>query len=120
MRNPCLEAALKELDAAGVRDVVQASGGKHVQLRWQVDGHGLRIYSLPKTASDWRAVHNTRAGIRRLLREDGMLVEPERAAPPAAPPAPKVDRITELERRLQALEDLVRTIKTGGHHAQDP
>lgn len=119
MRNPCLEAALKELDAAGIRDVEQAHGGKHLQLRWQVNGHGLRIYSMPKTASDWRAVHNTRAGIRRLLREDGVLIEPERAESASSPPPPKVDRLAELEHRVQALEELVRTIQTGGDHAQD-
>ena len=119
MRNPCLEAALKELDAAGIRDVEQVHGGKHLQLRWQTNGRGLRVYNMPRTPSDWRAVHNTRAGIRRLLRADGLLIEPERAESSAASPAPKVDRITKLERRLQALEDLVRTIQTGGGRAQD-
>ena len=119
MKNPCLDVALRELNAAGIRDVEQAHGGKHLQLRWQVNGHGLRIYSMPRTASDWRAVHNTRAGIRRLLREDGVLIEPERAEPTSPPAPPKVDRLTELERRMQALEELVRTIQTGGKHAQD-
>jgi hypothetical protein len=116
MRNPCLDAALRELDAAGIRDVEQVRGGKHWQLRWQVDGHGLRVYSLPGTPSDWRSPHNTRADIRRMLREDGVLTAPERAEPPP-PPTPKQDRFTEIERRLQALEDLVRAIQTGGKHA---
>jgi hypothetical protein len=116
MRTPCLEAALRELDAAGIRDVEQVRGGKHMQIRWQVNGHRLRVYTLPLTPSDWRSPHNTRADIRRLLREDGVLAAPERAEP-APPPAPKPDRFTEIERRLQALEDFVRTIKPGGKHA---
>ena len=37
---------------------------------------------MPATPSDWRSVRNTRAGVRRMLREDGLLVEPERADPP--------------------------------------
>ena len=114
MRNPCLDAALRELEAAGVRDVEQVRGGKHWQLRWQVNGHGLRICTLPGTPGDWRSVHNTRAEIRRMLREDGVLAAPKRPEP-TPPPAPKLDRIAELERRVAALEDLVRTISGGSH-----
>ena len=36
---------------------------------------------MPATPSDWRASRNTRADVRRLLREDGVLTE--RAKPPA-------------------------------------
>ena len=109
MRNPCLEAVLRELEAVGIRDVQQIHGGKHWQLRWRVNGHGLRIYSVPCSPSDWRSPHNARAQVRRLLREDGILVVPERPAP-TPPPTPKPDRIVALERRVQVLEDLVRTI----------
>src|SRR6516165_12229007 len=41
MRNACLDAALAELDAAGIRDYQLARGGKHLQLRWTVAGHTL-------------------------------------------------------------------------------
>ena len=47
MRNPCLEIALRELEAVGIRDVEQVRGGKHWQLRWQVNGHGLRFTPCP-------------------------------------------------------------------------
>jgi hypothetical protein len=30
VRNDCLEAALRELAAAGIRDVAQSRGGKHI------------------------------------------------------------------------------------------
>jgi hypothetical protein len=62
-------------------------GGKHLQLRWRVDGHMMRVYSVPGTPGDWRSLHNTRAQIRRLLRADGVLTNPERSDPPQ-PPAP--------------------------------
>jgi hypothetical protein len=101
MRNACVDAALGELEAAGVRDIEQARGGKHLQLRWRVNGHDLRLYSLPCTPSDVRSSRNVRADIRRLLREDGVLVTQERAA---SPPARKPDRVTLLERRVAALE----------------
>jgi hypothetical protein len=106
VRNACLEAALRELAAAGIRDVEQAHGGKHIQLRWSVNGHGLRIYSLPATPSDVRASHNTRAGIRRILRADGVLTTPERK-----PPAKPLDRITALERRISVLEQAVAELR---------
>ena len=114
MRNPCLEIALRELEAVGIRDVEQVRGGKHWQLRWQVNGHGLRVYTIPGTPGDWRSPHNVRAEIRRMLREDGLLVAPERSEPAPPSAAPKIDRVAELERRVAALEELVHTIQTGG------
>jgi hypothetical protein len=101
VKNPCLTAALGVLEECGVRDVEQAHGGKHLQLRWRVNGHDMRIYSMPGTPSDVRSPRNVRADIRRLLREDGVLVTQERAA---SPPARKPDRVTLLERRVAALE----------------
>ena len=100
MKNPCLTAALEELSAAGIRDITQSYGGKHLQLRWKVNGVGERMYVLPATPSDFRSAANTRGAIRRLLRADGMLTTAERR-----PPAPKApDRVTLLERRVVALE----------------
>ncbi len=119
MRNPCLEIALRELEAVGIRDVERVRGGKHWQLRWQVNEHGLRIYTLSGTPSDWRSSHNVRAEIRRMLREDGLLAAPERPEGPTSAPTPKLDRLAELERRMTMLEDLVRTIQTGGRQGYD-
>jgi sugar phosphate isomerase/epimerase len=118
MRNPCLDAALRELAAAGIRDIEQVRGGKHWQLRWRVNGHGLRIYTLSSTLGDWRSAHNTRAEIRRILRADGVLAASNRAEPTSAlASAPKFDRIAELERRMAAVEEFIRTIQPeGGRH----
>lgn len=109
MRNDCLNAALQELSAAGVRDIARAYGGKHMQLRWQVNGTE-RMYVLPITPSDVRAAANVRADIRRILREDGLLITAERR-----PPAPKTpDRITLLERRIVALEQRLAVLEQQG------
>ena len=110
MRNPCLEIALRELEAVGIRDVEQVRGGKHWQLRWQVNEHGMRVYTIPGTPGDWRSPHNVRAEIRRMLREDGLLVTTERPEPAPPSAAPKIDRVAELERRVAALEELVQSL----------
>jgi hypothetical protein len=72
MRNPCLDAALAELDAVGIRDYQLARGSKHLQVRWTVAGV-LRMMIIPGSPSDWRSPANTRRDMRRLLREDGLL-----------------------------------------------
>ena len=119
MRSPCVDTALRELEAVGIRDVEVARGAKHPQLRFRVNGGPLHVFAVSGTPSDWRSVENTKHELRRLLRELGVLVEPERPGP-SPRPAPKPDRFTVLEQRVQALEDLVRTIQEGEHHAQDP
>ena len=105
MKNECLAAALRELAAAGVRDVQQSYGSKHLQLRWSANGHGMRMYSLALTPSDCRADRNVRADIRRMLRDDGLLP----ISSPKPSPPPKSDRISKLEARVAALESALRT-----------
>jgi hypothetical protein len=100
--NPCLQAALGELEAAGIRDVVVVPGGKHPQIRWKVNGHALRVFTVAGSPSDWRAPKNTRSDIRRALRADGVLTAP--APRPPQQPARKPDRIGDLERRVAVLE----------------
>lgn len=100
-RNECLDAVVGELRAAGIRDIEYANGGKHLQVRWQVSGRSRRVVTVPVSPSDHRAVANTRADVRRLLRADGMLVIP---SPAKETSPPKPDRFTELERRVGALE----------------
>jgi hypothetical protein len=99
-----------ELGTYGIRDVIQSRGGKHLQLRWQVDGHPLRSYWLPLTPSDQRGAANTRAEIRRMLREDGILVDRPTAI---AAPAPKIQqRVATLEGRVINLEREQGELKT--------
>jgi hypothetical protein len=77
MRNPCLDAALAELETVGIRNYELARGGKHLQLRWSVAGI-MRMLTVPGTPSDWRSPRNTRRDIRALLRLDG-IIEPARS-----------------------------------------
>jgi len=99
MRNPCLDAALAELDAVGIRDYQLARGAKHLQVRWTVAGV-LRMMTIPGSPSDWRSPQNTRRDMRRLLREDGLIeIKPAHAAPD---PDPDLWR--------QQLEDLIQQL----------
>jgi hypothetical protein len=110
MRTECLAAALHELESAGIRNVEQAYGGKHLQLRWAVNGHAQRVYTVPVTPGDTiRGPRNTRADVRRMLREDGVLQQ-TKAPPPVKPP----DRISRLEQRMATLEQTVRELRIGG------
>jgi hypothetical protein len=109
MRNECLDAVLSELNACGVRAVDRSYGSKHIHLRWQSPKGEPRMYSLPSTPSDVRSAANTRAGVRRILKEDGMLLV-DRA--PARPKPP--DRLGRLEQRLAALELEVAQLRNGG------
>jgi hypothetical protein len=107
--NTCLSVALEELGAAGVRDVRHAPGGKHRQLGWN-SPNGPRFYNVSTGApSDPRAILNTRADIRRMLRADGMLIDDRAPAPPRP-----LSRIERLEQRLAALELEVAQLRNGG------
>ena len=76
-RNACLDAALSVLADAGVRDFQLVHGSKHPQLRWSINGHPLRILTLPGTTGDWRSPRNVRRDTRALLRLDGIIEERE-------------------------------------------
>jgi hypothetical protein len=118
MKNVCLAVALRELELAGIRNIEQARGGKHLQLRWSVNGHAQRVYTMPLTPGD--TVHgprNTRAGIRRMLREDGVLQQ-IKTRPLTKPPdrlAMIEQRMTTLERVVVKLQEQVRAIMEGNN-----
>ena len=87
MRNPYLDAAKAELEAAGIRDYELAHGSEHLQLRWSVTGI-TRVLWVPRTPSDWRSPRNTCRDVRALLRLDDLLVPPNsNGAPPRVRPA---------------------------------
>jgi hypothetical protein len=119
MTNPCLQVALHELSLAGVRDVERAYGSKHLQLRWRINGI-TRVCTLPITPSDVRSPNNTRAQVRQLLKEDGLL--PTERKPPAPRPESRVvlleRRVAALEQRLALLEQIIGNTVRGGSRAQ--
>jgi hypothetical protein len=102
--NPCLNAALEELERVGIRDIEIARGSKHPQLRFRVNGCEMRAFTVAGSPSDWRSPENTRRDLRRLLREIGVIAapDPRPAAPPRTP-----SRVELLEKRIAALERAV-------------
>jgi hypothetical protein len=109
MKNPCLSVALAELAAHGIRDVVIVHGSKHPQVRFRVNGGSPRAFTIPASPSDWRAPHNTKSDLRRLLKELGVITAPE--PKPSAAPCRQPDRISILERRVAALEMIMRGLR---------
>jgi hypothetical protein len=101
MRNACLDAALAELDAVGIRNYQLVRGSKHLQIRWTAASGALRILTIPGTPRDWRSPANTRRDMRRLLRADG-LIEIRPNGVRAAEPDPDLWR--------QQLEELIRQL----------
>ena len=87
-RNPCLDAALAELEDAGVRNFQLVHGSKHPQLRWSINGHPLRILTLPGTTGDWRSPRNVRRDTRALLRLDGIIENRKPRSPSVVRPHP--------------------------------
>jgi len=108
-RNPCLEAALDELSAVGIRDVIQSHGAKHPQIRWRVNGGVERMYVVTGTPSDVRSVPNTRADIRRALRADGVPVDQPKTITAPAPKLPQ--RVATLEGHITALRKELAELK---------
>ena len=104
MRNSCLDAAVAELDQAGIRNYQVARGGKHLQIRWSVNGGTLRMLTLPLTPSDWRSPQNTRSDLRRLLRQDGFLEQNGGRPVPKPDPDLWQRQIQELIRQLNRLQ----------------
>jgi hypothetical protein len=100
-KNPCITAALGELEKVGIRDVQIVSGSKHPQLRFHINGGPAHVFSVPGTPSDHRSPENTRRDLRRILRAAGVLATPD---PRPAQPPRQPDRISLLEARVAKLE----------------
>ena len=105
MRNPVLDAILDELRLAGIKPTI-SSGGKHVQIWWTGPDGQPRICRSSITPSDQQAPHKARAEVRRMLRADGMLAEPERK-----PAGRELSRIEKLEHRIAKLERMLTDLK---------
>jgi hypothetical protein len=71
-RNECLEVIRQVLANNGIAFEVKSTTKGHPMVSWQSNGHRRTAFT-SKTPSDWRSLLNTRAKIRRLLRQDGAL-----------------------------------------------
>lgn len=66
-RSELRECVELQLAKAGIKDYeIKNTGGGHQKACFEVYGKKCS-YVFPSTASDWRALKNTEAGIRRLL-----------------------------------------------------
>lgn len=69
-KQTCIDAVTAELDAAGIAYTTER--GAHIKVRFSCNGQN-RTYVCPNTHSDHRSILNCRTGIRRILRELGVL-----------------------------------------------
>lgn len=70
-RSETVEVVLKQLSSVNIPAEVE--GKKHAKIRF-VYQRKRYTYTVPRTASDRRAVMNCRCGIRRLLRQIGVAI----------------------------------------------
>ena len=104
--NECTRIVLRELEIAGIRDVEQIRGARHLQVRWHVNGGPQRTYTVPGSPSDIRTPRNVRADVRRLLRTDGVSFEQ-----PKPPPPKQLDRVALLQQEMAALRQRVTVLE---------
>lgn len=105
------EAALTELAKFGVKGEVY-DRGKHLSVEWNYgDGRYRQVFTA-RTGSDWRGPLNTRARVRRMLREDAIqLPSPsvvifEKALNLPKPTDFAAEKLRRLEGDVEALADL--------------
>lgn len=71
--NNILDSTLIALKDRGI--VPEVVEGKHIKVRWAVNGGETRTLVVPRSASDFRAARNSKAELARLLKLDGILDE---------------------------------------------
>lgn len=106
------EIVINELKQAAIREIEVVRGSKHHQVRWKVNGNAPRFITIPGSPSDWRWEQNLRADVRRMLRADGLLVDPEAKSRPKPP-----DRLTRLEQSMRSLEQRLARLEVNGAQA---
>jgi hypothetical protein len=77
-----IKAAVGELERLGIKSRLEDTGGGHVRLVWRsTPDKPEREYFMASTPSDWRAKHNARAFVRKMLRADNVDLDPKKTAP---------------------------------------
>ncbi|MBO4228363.1 hypothetical protein [Bradyrhizobium neotropicale] len=78
MADDPLRMMKSEFDLWGVKFEHRTRGSGHIELRWQVSPYKpIRSHIVAKTPSDFRWFLNERACIRRLFRQDGLVLKEE-------------------------------------------
>ena len=73
-RNAAVEIINDLLAQAGIKpEKPRITGGTHIQIRWVANGN-KRMYHTGYSPSDWRIQRRVEADVRRMLREDGIII----------------------------------------------
>lgn len=72
-RSATSDEIIKILKAAGIDYTRTPTGSGHVRFRWTINGKP-RTYVTPASRTDWHAPLNARRDVRRILRQDGIVV----------------------------------------------
>lgn len=86
MKDDVLSHIKSEFALWGIKPRVEYTNGGHIELAWNAtpDKPERRTF-IPKTGSDWRGWLNQRAQVRRMLKQDGLVLKEEIRKPkPAA------------------------------------
>lgn len=101
---------LNELKLHGVKGLTRDTNGGHIEIAWQVvPEKEVRRVFVAKTASDWRARMNTRAGVRKLLRADNVVLKAQNEKPQKPKPLakalelPQPDTVVPMPDQMKAL-----------------
>jgi hypothetical protein len=73
-KNAGLMAVLKELKLVGIKPTV-AQGKTHIKVRWPSPDGQTRLYIVSNSTNHHCAEYDCRAGVRRILRADGLIVD---------------------------------------------
>jgi hypothetical protein len=72
-RNPCVEAVIAELRAAGLSFTVSDGARRHRKIRWLNAAGQTRTVVTSNSTSCQNAPWSARAAVRRILRDDGLI-----------------------------------------------
>jgi biotin operon repressor len=107
-RNEALDFVTSELSSRGIRFDTATSGSNHIEIRWQVSpDKEVRSFFAPNTPSDHRGRLNARAAVRRLLKADGVNLEP----PASRKPAALLHRALELPKHVDPVPDQLKALR---------
>jgi hypothetical protein len=108
-REDALHVISSEFKLWGVKFQKRDLGSGHIELRWQVTpDKEVRRHVVPKTGSDHRGPLNSRAQVRRLFQQDGLVLK-EILAQPRKKPA--LQRALEVPEPVETDADQVRLMR---------
>ena len=109
--NETTDMVQAELKKYGISSWIE-DRGKHIAVAWTYKGKPRTLFCA-RTPSDYRAMLNQRAELRRMLRADGttrtvsQVLSLDHALSAPKDPPPRPDRLVTLERTIDTLVDMM-------------